>query len=133
MTNRTSLAPRMAAIKETYPDLEGFFTELLKIPTTEESLAALHRIFARLRLGGAPANRGQSAVSNRDHATENLFNHLNETEEEDRAEALASLKDSIGIAYDLSSAVTMVGLTRRIPLVLYPDTPSLRGIAHRQT
>ncbi|MCY3992497.1 MAG: DUF3883 domain-containing protein [Caldilineaceae bacterium] len=122
---RTRLAPRMAAIKDTYPDLEGFFTELLEIPTMESLEHCIEFLRDYVWEGRPPiADNLRSAI---DSCYRKLLNHLNETEEEDRAEALASLKEKMGS----STMVFCVGhgwVNTTNTTVLYPDTPAYEGL-----
>ena len=123
--NRTRLAPRMAAIKNAYPELEGFFTEQLEIPTAE---SLEHYIeFLRDYVWKTRPSIADNLRSAIESCYRKLFHHLNETEEEDREEALASLK------VQLSSPTLVfcgdfgwVDTTKTI--VLYPDTPAYQGL-----
>lgn len=124
-TNRTRLAPRMAAIKDSYPELEEFFTELLEVPTAE----SLEHCVEFLR--DYVWKTRPSIVDNLRSAIEScyrkFFNHLNETEEDARAEALESLKAKIG-----STAMVFCGdhgwVDATNSTVLYLDMPGYEGL-----
>ena len=62
--SRTVLGPRMAAIKDAYPNLEEFFTESLDIPT-EESLEHFVEFLRDYVLEGPPSHHRQSPVGSR--------------------------------------------------------------------
>ena len=91
---RTGLAPRMAAIKDAYPNLEEFFTESLGIPTAErlEHFVEFLRDYI-WKYRPSISDNLRSAVES---CYRKFFNHLNETQEEAREEALTLLKEQLG-------------------------------------
>ena len=123
--NRTRLAPRMAAIKNTYPDLEEFFTDLLEIPTTESLEHCIE--FLRDYVWKTRPSIADNLRSAIESCYRKLFNHLNETEEEDRAEAEASLKVQLNSpTLVFCGDLGWVDTTKTT--VLYPDTPAYEGL-----
>ena len=123
--NRTRLAPRMAAIKDVYPELEEFFTELLEVPTAESLEHCIE--FLRDYVWKTRPSIADNLRSAIESCYRKLLNHLNETEEEDRAEALASLKEQLG-----SPTMVFCGdhgwVNTTNTTVLYPDTPAYEGL-----
>ena len=123
--SRVGLVPRMAAIKDFYPDLEGFFTELLEVPI-KESLEHYIEFLRDYVWERRPpiADNLRSAVES---CYRKLFNHLNETEEEDREEALVSLKVLLSSpTFVFCGDLGWVDTTKTT--VLYPDTPAYEGL-----
>lgn len=123
--NRTRLAPRMAAIKNAYSELEGFFTELLDVPTTEslEHYIEFLRDYVWKTRPSIADNLRSAIVS----CYRKLFYHLNETEEEDRAEALSSLRIQLrSPTLVFCGNLGWVDTTKTT--VLYPDTPAYEGL-----
>ena len=123
--SRTRLEPRMAAIKDAYPDLEKFFTEIVEIPT-EESLE--HCVeFLRDYAWKARPSLSDNLRSAIESCYRQFFNHLNKTEQEAREEALASLKQQLGSpAMVFCAKHGWVDTTNTT--VLYPDTPAYEGL-----
>ena len=124
-SNRTRLAPRMAAIKDVYPELEEFFTELLEVPIAE---SLEHYIdFLRDYVWKTRPSIADNLRSAIESCYRKLFNYLNETEEEDRTGALASLKAQLS-----SPTLVFCGdlgwVDTTNTTVLYPDTPAYEGL-----
>ena len=123
--SRTVLAPRMAAIGDAYPHLEEFFTESLGIPTAER----LEHFVEFLRdyiweYRPAISDNLRSAVES---CYRRFFNHLDETQEEARDEALTLLKEQLGFpTMVFCGARGWVDTTKT--MVLYPDTPAYEGL-----
>ncbi len=123
--NRTRLAPRMAAIKHAYPEMEKFFTELLEVPTAERLEHYIE--FLRYYVWKTRPSIADNLRSAIESCYRKLFNHLNETEEEDREEALASLKAQLGSpTLVFCGDLGWVDTTKTT--VLYPDTPAYEGL-----
>ena len=123
--NRTRLAPRMAALKNAYPELEKFFTELLEVPTAESLEHCIE--FLRDYVWKTRPSIADNLRSAIESCYRRLFNLLNETEEEDRAEALASLKVQLS-----SPTLVFCGdlgwVDSTKTTVLYPDTTAYEGL-----
>ena len=123
--SRTSLAPRMAAIKDTYPDLEEFFTKALGIPTTEnmEHFVEFLRDYV-WKSRPAISDNLRSAVES---CYRRFLYHLNETQEDVREEALDLLKEQLGSpALVFCGPLGWVDTTKTE--VLYPDTAAYEGL-----
>ena len=123
--SRTVLAPRMAAIKDAYPDLEEFFMESLGIPTAER----LEHFVEFLRdyiweYRPAISDNLRSAVES---CYRRFFNHLNETQEEAREEALTLLKEQLGLP-TMVFCGTRGWVDTTKTMVLYPDTAAYEGL-----
>ena len=123
--SRASLAPRIVAIKDTYPNLEEFFTETLGVPAAE----SLEHFVGFLRgyvwqSRPAISDNLRSAVES---CYRRFFNHLNETEEVVRKEALTLLKEQLGSpTMVFCGSLGWVDTTKT--MVLYPDTAAYEGL-----
>ena len=123
--SRTSLAPRMAAIKDTYPDLEVFFTESLEIPTSESLEHFVEFLRDYVWKNRPPIT--DSLRSSIESCYRRFFNHLNETQDDAREEALTSLKEQLSSpAMVFCGARGWVDTTKTV--VLYPDTAAYEGL-----
>ena len=123
--SRTVLTPRMAAIGDAYPNLEEFFTESLGIPTAErlEHFVEFLRDYV-WKYRPAISDNLRSAVES---CYRRLFNHLDETLEEDREEALTLLKQQLGFpTMVFCGARGWVDTSQSI--VLYPDAAAYEGL-----
>ncbi len=128
-TSRTSLGPRMVAIKDTYPDLEKFFTESLEVSTTEnfEHFVEFLRDYV-WKSRPAISDNLRSAVES---CYRRFFNHLNETEEVAREQALSLLREQLGSpTLVFCGALGWVDTTKNV--VLYPDTAVYEGLLSNQ-
>ena len=123
--SRICLAPRMAAIKDAYPSLERFFTEILEIPTGESLEHCIE--FLRDYVWKTRPSIADNLRTAVESCYRRFFHHLNETEEEARVEARESLKEQLG-----SSTMVFCGDTGWVDTttttVLYPDTPAYEGL-----
>ena len=119
--SRTRLAPRMAAIKDAYPDLESFFTESLQIPTAEslEHYIEFLRDYA-WELRPSLTDNLRTAIES---CYRQFFGQLDETEKEARTKALELLKERLGSPTLVFCAEHGWVDTTKIT-VLYPDTPA---------
>ena len=122
--SRTSLAPRIAAIKDTYPNLEQFFADSLGIPTTE-SLGHFVEFLRDYVWKSCPpiTDNLRSAVES---CYRRFFNHLNETQDEAREEALALLKEQLG-SPTMVFCGTLGWVDTTKTMVLYADTAAYEG------
>ena len=124
-SRRTRLAPRMAPIKDAYPNLKRFFTESLGIPT-EESLEHFVEFLRDYVWKDRPAisDNLRSAVES---CYRRFFNHLNETQEEAREEALTLLREQLGSpTLVFCGALGWVDTAKTT--VLYPDTAAYERV-----
>ena len=127
--SRASLAPRIVAIKDTYPNLEEFFTETLGDPCCGE-FGTLRRVPPWLRLGNPAQTISDNLRSAVESCYRRFFNHLNETEEVVRKEALTLLKEQLGSpTMVFCGSLGWVDTTKT--MVLYPDTAAYEGLLVR--
>ena len=123
--SRTVLGPCMAAIKDAYPNLEEFFTESLGVPTAENLEHFVEFLRDYVWKSHPPITDNlRSAVES---CYRRFFNHLNETQDDARKEALTLLKEQLG-----SPTMVFCGDrgwidTTKIT-VLYPDTTAYEGL-----
>ena len=123
--SRTSLAPRMAAIKDTYPNLEEFFTESIGIPTTENLEITVS--FLRDYVWKDQPNISDNLRTSVESCYRRFFNYLNQTDEESQDEVLALLKEQFGTpTLVFCGALGWVDTTGTT--VLYPDTAAYEGL-----
>ena len=123
--SRTNLSPRMATIKDAYPNLEEFFTGSLGISTTE-SLEDVVK-FLRDYVWKDQPNISDSLRSSVESCYRRFFNHLNQAEDEDREESLVLLKELLGTpTFVFCVAVGWVDTSKTT--VLYPDVAGYEGL-----
>ena len=123
--SRTVLGPCMAAIKDAYPNLEEFFTESLGVPTAEglEHFVEFLRDYVWKSHPPITDNL-RSAVES---CYRRFFNHLNETQDEAREEALTLLKQQLrSPTMVFCGAPGWVDTTKT--KVLYPNTATYEGL-----
>lgn len=122
---RTSLAPRMAAIKDNYPNLEAFFTESIGVPTTES--LEIFVAFLRDYVWKDQPNISDNLRTSVESCYRRFFNYLNQTDDESQGEALVSLKKQLGTPILVfCGALGWVDTTETT--VLYPDTAAYDGV-----
>ena len=124
-SSRTILAPMLVAIEDAYPDLEEFFAESLGVPTSEsfEHFVGFLRDYA-WEVRPAISDNLRSSVES---CYRRFFSYLNQTEDEEREEALESLKKQLGSpAMVFCGALGWVDTTETT--VLYPDTAAYEGL-----
>ena len=123
--SRTVIAPRMAAVKDVYPNLEQFFTESLGIPIAERLAHFVEFLRDYVWKSHPPITDNlRSAVES---CYRRLFHHLNETQDEARAEALTLLKEQLGSpTMVFCGALGWIDTTKTT--VLYPDTAAYEGL-----
>ena len=123
--NRTVLGPRIAAVKDDYPDLEEFFTESLGIPTAESLEHFVEFLRDYVWKSHPPITDNlRSAVES---CYRRFFNHLNETQDDAREEALTSLKEQLGFP-TMVFCGTLGWIDTTKTTVLYPDTAAYEGL-----
>ena len=128
-SSRSSLAPRMVAIKDVYPNLEDFFAGSLGVPTSEsfEHFAAFLRDYVWKDRPAISDNLRSSVES----CYRRFFNHLNQTEDEAREEALSLLKEQLGTpTMVFCGRLGWVDTTKT--MVLYPDTAAFEELLSDQ-
>ena len=128
-SSRSSLAPRMVAIKDVYPNLEEFFTGSLGVPTSEsfEHFAEFLRDYVWEDQPAISDNLRSSVES----CYRRFFNHLNQTEDEAREEALSLLKEQLGTP-TMVFCGTLGWVDTTKTMVLYPDTAAFEGLLSDQ-
>ena len=124
--SRTVLGSRMAAIKDTYPNLEEFFTESLGIPTEESSEHFVEFLRDYVWKAHPPITDNlRSAVES---CYRRFFNHLNETQDDTREEAQTLLKEQLGSPTMVFCGVDRGWIDTTMTTVLYPDTAAYEGL-----